>query len=76
MTAMVKFGQGSLHSSVTAINDEHLGLDTRDHFQCAGNLADFLYFIVEDIGIVRTIGPHLRQQRFIAGRVWIGKERD
>jgi hypothetical protein len=66
MTAMIKFCQGGLHRAIAAVDDQHLGLDARNHLQSFGDLADFLDFIMEYIRIFGAIGANGWQHRSVA----------
>src|SRR3546814_4687068 len=76
MAAVMQLCESGLDGAVATVDHQYLGLYPRDRLQRRADLVDMLHLVVENVLMLGAKAPHLGQHRQVAGRAWVGKERD
>src|SRR3546814_6919907 len=76
MAAVMQLCESGLDGAVATVDHQYLGLYPRDRLQRRADLVDMLHLVVENVLMLGAKAPHLGQHRPVAGRAWVGKERD
>src|SRR3546814_17879834 len=76
MAAVMQLCESGLDGAVATVDHQYLGLYPRDRLQRRADLVDMLHLVVENVLMLGAKAPHLGQHRPVAGRAWVGQERD